>query len=409
MADSGDIQDWINQLKSENPAVRKDAIMQIGRNRADEAIIALGDVSRNDPIPELRELAQKTGRYIRHLQEQERQKKQEEAAAEKEAETAASRINVPQKNIDSAKVLISEALTLNMAGENPRAIRGLKRALTLNPLLAEDTYFTGIAASIVGGDPAEVINVLRDGKQIDKLVRTQKNEARQQVLDKHLEEAKKFSWGNVSFDVIIFLLINLVGPVILFIVIAQSMDTFLQTNGLSPSDLASELGPSLANVNSFAELINPTSLLLFAGLSSISALVTLILQLIFIHVLVKFFFRGTGTLGYITYKLTSIYNIVLISVYLIFYLIFGLFIANDATIMLLCFGPVAVIFLLYLNSKIGKAISEAYNVSNGLGCITVFLVTLASGGINALVGLLFGNLLSDLAIQAFNFPTLPTP
>jgi hypothetical protein len=402
LADSRDIQDWIDQLKDENPEVRKNAIMQIGRNKAVEGVIALGNVSRDDPIPELRELAQKTGRYIRQLQEKAQQQKQAEAAAKKEEETAATRINVPQKNIDSAKILIAEALTLNIAGENPRAIKGLKRALTLNPLLAEDTYFTGIAASVVGGDPAEVINVLRDNKQMDNLVKSQKTQARQAVVDKHMDEAKKISLGNASFDVIIFLLINLVGPVILFIVLAQSMDTLLQTSGMRPGDI----DPSLRNVRSFTELINPTSLLLFAAASTVVSLLILFLQLVFIHLLVKYFFRGTGTFSYLTYKLTSIYNVIQLSVYLLFCLIFGVLLANDAGIIMLCVGPVAIIYLMYLNSKVGKAISGAYNISNGLGCMTVMLVNISSVTIVGLVWLVFGGLLTQLSLQAFNISSL---
>ena len=61
-------QSLIDQLRSPNPAQRKQAIVALAKTGDHRVLQSLAEVYRTDPVPELRELALKAGRYIQQLQ-----------------------------------------------------------------------------------------------------------------------------------------------------------------------------------------------------------------------------------------------------------------------------------------------------------------------------------------------------
>ena len=54
----------LDQLQNLDPAVRREAIIALGRSKDLAALPELAKVYKNDPVPELRELARQAGRYI---------------------------------------------------------------------------------------------------------------------------------------------------------------------------------------------------------------------------------------------------------------------------------------------------------------------------------------------------------
>src|SRR5690606_14816885 len=54
----------LDQLQNPDPAVRRGAIIALGRSKDLAALPELAKVYKNDPVPELRELARQAGRYI---------------------------------------------------------------------------------------------------------------------------------------------------------------------------------------------------------------------------------------------------------------------------------------------------------------------------------------------------------
>ena len=54
----------LDQLQNPDPAVRREAIIALGRSKDLAALPELAKVYKNDPVPELRELARQAGRYI---------------------------------------------------------------------------------------------------------------------------------------------------------------------------------------------------------------------------------------------------------------------------------------------------------------------------------------------------------
>lgn len=59
------IEQFLAQLHSPDPAQRRQAIIALGRAKDPRALSALAAVYRTDPLPELREMALKAGRYIK--------------------------------------------------------------------------------------------------------------------------------------------------------------------------------------------------------------------------------------------------------------------------------------------------------------------------------------------------------
>ena len=57
-------QPFIDQLSSPDPAQRKQAIVALAKTKDHSVLQALADVYHNDPVPEIRELALKAGRYV---------------------------------------------------------------------------------------------------------------------------------------------------------------------------------------------------------------------------------------------------------------------------------------------------------------------------------------------------------
>jgi len=63
-------ENYIQQLKDRNAAVRRDAIIALGKLADPRALSYLGQIYKNDPDPALRELAAKAGRHIQKLRQQ---------------------------------------------------------------------------------------------------------------------------------------------------------------------------------------------------------------------------------------------------------------------------------------------------------------------------------------------------
>jgi len=52
----------LDQLQNPDPAVRREAIIALGRSKDLVALPELAEVYKNDPVPELRELTRQAGR-----------------------------------------------------------------------------------------------------------------------------------------------------------------------------------------------------------------------------------------------------------------------------------------------------------------------------------------------------------
>ncbi len=190
-------QTHIAQLRSDDPEQRRQAIIALGKARDRRALQALAHVYRHDPVPELRDLAYKAGRYItQQTQPQTVQPPQplpaETYALDIRSEPDTSRqadddamaggwqdpsrlpaevsygtglstaVAVSKQDVERATSYYNRALDLMMKHDPVKAAQELLRALELNPNLAYDLPTRNLAAGILHVQPEEAIAVLRD-------------------------------------------------------------------------------------------------------------------------------------------------------------------------------------------------------------------------------------------------------
>lgn len=169
----------LDQLHNPDPAVRRKAIIALGRSKDLAALPALAQVYRSDAVPELRELARQAGRYI----QQENSPAPAAAAPTPEPSDAASEpptaeLAPPPAPPSSLPTPAQPALTpadvqrggahfraarsLYESGDQARAIKELALALHADPGLANEPVFITLASSVLGAPPRAAIRTLLD-------------------------------------------------------------------------------------------------------------------------------------------------------------------------------------------------------------------------------------------------------
>lgn len=163
----------LDQLQNPDPAVRRQAIIALGRSKDLAALPELAKVYKSDPVPELRELARQAGRYI----QQENRPVPEPApplpdiAGEPPASDApppappAAAVPPPAitpEDVRRGQSHYRSARNLHEAGEQARAIKELALALHADPGLANEPVFVTLASEVLGVPPRAAIRTLLD-------------------------------------------------------------------------------------------------------------------------------------------------------------------------------------------------------------------------------------------------------
>lgn len=165
----------LDQLQNPDPAVRRQAIIALGRSKDLAALPELAKVYKTDPVPELRELARQAGRYI----QQENRPAPEPAPPPPDVEGEPLTSDTPPTPITpTATVPPPPAITpedvrrgqahyrtarnLHEAGEQARAIKELALALHADPGLANEPVFVTLASEVLGVPPRTAIRTLLD-------------------------------------------------------------------------------------------------------------------------------------------------------------------------------------------------------------------------------------------------------
>ncbi len=160
------------QLQNPDPAVRRKAIVALGRTKDLAALKPLAAVYHNDPVPELRELARQAGRYIQQQNTpapepvapppdvEPEPPAPEQASAAAPAPSAAPVIT--RADVQHGQEHFRAARDLHEAGEQARAIKELALALHADPGLAKEPVFVSLASDVLGAPPRAAIRTLLD-------------------------------------------------------------------------------------------------------------------------------------------------------------------------------------------------------------------------------------------------------
>jgi hypothetical protein len=289
-----------------------------------------------------------------------------------------------------ARFYVEEALGLNLSNDNARAVKSLHKALNLNPRLATDSYFLNVAAAILEVDREAVVSVLHDDSQRQNIMKKSVEQKKTQTVKVHLEEAVKFDANAVTLDLIIYLIISAVGPVLLLLVLAQSIDALVQAS--AQPDV-----PTSANVTilqNILALISAPLLFVVAVISVAYAVVSLYALAGLVHLVATRVLGGKSTFNYLLYKMVSLYNPYLIVVFLLS--IFAIWISvttPDATFISGLFGLVIAFGSLFVVFKLAGRIAEAYNFSVGQGCLSIIIAGVMVSIVNSVIWSLIYNVL----------------
>lgn len=416
------IDDLIQQLNSALPAERRAAIIALGKTRDAAALTALAQVYRNDPEPELRELARKAGVYIRQntpapsapassaanvytpsttgesytqrrMREMEEQKRAEDEAAHQDAAPTAEpdgrrpvrgrEYRVPKDKRDRAKAYIDAALSYNLKGDNAKAMKNLTEGISLDPNLINDPYFNSIATSVTGLDGDAALDMILDRGRRKEFETTAKQVTKQSKIEKHMDVAEKTSWTDVIWEVVLYTLIVSIGPVLNTLVAMQTSLNFF--NELSLMAEGAPMPDMVTSVQNSLLLISAATLIPVGFISGIVGVGGLVLQLVLIHFLARSIFGGYGTLRHLVTTLLGFYNRWFPIVFLVSYLSTAAFFVTAGSPIIACFGIVLAVLLLYVLGATSSKIGAAYDFGTLRGCLSLnvsnFLIIAVIGGV----------------------------
>ncbi len=409
----------IAQLNSPDPGARRQAIIALGRAADPRALSALGSVYRNDPLPELRELALKAGRYIRQHQQNRQPPPQPQpsappfaaapppdqagAQAYPQAWQEASRlptdvaygtglrdeVSVSARDVERAKAYYNRALDLYMAGDRPKAAAELSRALEINPNLVNDLPTRNLAGEVTGLPPEQAARALADPEQRDRFLYPPEAEGAGRKRKRGAALAAA-TWGDVTIDLGLLFLVVVIGTLAYqLFVFPRMLDALFVYTASSP-------GPYQAVEDILQVAASPVAAFGIALAVGAFNVVYVLLGYGLINWVARMF-GGRGALLDLYHALVP----VAIVLSLAYYVIYALnFLVLDVT------SPwQGLVALLSLGLGIGglywtvRQIGRVHDLDAGTGCATLFL-----GGLLMVVVLCVCGLLVNFALGAALFP-----
>lgn len=408
----------IAQLNSPDPNARRQAIIALGRAADPRALSALGSVYRNDPLPELRELALKAGRYI---QQQNRQPPpqpqpsappfaagpppaQAGAQAYPQAWQEASRLptdvaygtglrdEVPlsPRDVERARAYYNRALDLYMAGDRPKAAAELSRALEINPNLVNDLPTRNLAGEVTGLPPEQAARALADPEQRDRFLYPPEAGGAGRKRKRGAALAAAATWGDVAVDLGLLFLVVVIGTLVYqLFVFPRMLDALFVYTASSP-------GSYQAVEDILQVAASPVAAFGIALAVGVFNIVYVLLGYGLIN-WVATMFGGRGALLDFYHALVPVVAVLSLAYYVIYALSFLLL---DVT------SPwQGLVALLSLGLGIGgvywtvRQIGRVHDLDAGTGCATLFL-----GGLLMVVVLCLCGLLVNFGLGAALVP-----
>ena len=432
------IDSLIRQLQDPNLDVRRHTILALGRSKNPDALKPLAAIVKGDPDPELRELARKAGQYIRQQTQQQTRPhvspftvSPEEAEYEPEPEylqvqpvepepdpepkllvedlidsllaldepsatvtfTEPTKNNlvmrgrqydIPRADRDRAKQYLDAAMSLTMGGDNAKALKNLTSALGLNPNLINDPYFNNVAATVTGLDGDAAAQVIIDRTERKRFTETAERAQKDKRVEEHLNTAKQATWTDVWFEVIVYSLIVIIGPVLAALVTVESARNLLG----SFAEVSADLPVQLQNAQALSQAFSLESLLPIGIVSGISGVISLLIQTVLIHFSTGMM-GGTGTWRHLIRLLLGFYNKWLPILFFILYITIAVTFASALSPIILCFVLVLFGLSFYVSVKTASKIGEAYDFGTGKGCLSLLISLIIIGIINTGISYIF--------------------
>lgn len=329
-----------DRLNSSDPAVRREAIIALGRSKNPKALPLLRQIYDSDPVPALRDLALRAARHIRQSARpaakqpsaptpvercslvDERYARYEDPAASapayilpvydeaSQAYTAdgyqiverkpAEEVAVAPADRARARALVKRARELNEEGTLRESLNTLIAALELDPALVYDPAAQELAETLIGQEGRQAAEILADPQRREMYVG--------HVPERRIKRVKQtggVSWGEVWLDVGIYFVLLALATVLLL----SATPTFLQTlaarlNQPLPPEVSMLLDPALVSDNLPAVLLGSLG-------SGVWSVISLLIMLWLAH-LVAVGLGGHGTLTQTYHAVIPVQTVLLV-------------------------------------------------------------------------------------------------
>lgn len=263
------MEDLIASLKSSDSQRRRAAIIALGKSKNSAALKPLGEVYKNDPDPELRQLALEAGKYIRQHASQPPSSPPSSPSGsmspfisppprpasqpppfitEDEPPTVSfgsdaslglgyeivesqtpnprfgSTINlegeVSERDVARARTYLDRAMSLHMSKNPGKAMEALIKAIGLNPALKRDAVAQGLAAALTHQPPETAFEFLMNPTASQNYIKERQRETRNERSEGSLTE----NLTAVALDLATMTLVITIGFVILFVLFVRALN-----------------------------------------------------------------------------------------------------------------------------------------------------------------------------------------
>lgn len=300
---------------------------------------------------------------------------------------------VSESNQQRAKLIIESALSANMRGDNARALKDLASALRLDPNLISDNYFGSVAGSVTGAEGDEAIRLIVDGGKRKEFVDAEVSKAKRQRKDTHLEKTRESTWSGISFELVIFFIINVVFTVFITLLMIEAIKNLVNLMG----DMRQFDAATRANIELILS-VDLFPLLLGAVIGAVSTVVSVLIQTVFVHMVARFL-GGTGTYKHLLMTMLMVYNKWMPRLYMVVGIAAFVVIISMSALFGAVFGLVVFVVLFKFLSALFGRVGEAYNFSSMMGCMSIFGATLLIFLINLGLTFAFGQVWLNLLAQ----------
>lgn len=365
------IDQFIQDLQSSDPAVRRSAIIALANAKNAAALPSLNHVYHNDPDPKLRELALKAGRYI-HQQNS----PSVAQAAETPVEVSPDDVVVSARDIERASSYLDAAIGHHTRGDRARAVENLGKALAINPKLQKEHVVANLIVTLTNRPTREGAAILADPERraayIDSLGGKTKL-----LAQTHGKGAESATWTNVMIDLGLYWLISVLAMIaILVFSLKLIQDLF---NSLPTTTT----GGGMPTSTDF-DLIETTSIAVLipaAMINGIYGVVAILIQGAAIHFAATTFLGGNGALVYLYRRVVPFQTVVTLASAVGFV---GLsLISEDFDAILALVSGVSAVGGIVIAVLLAQIVGQVYNFGAGNGCAAIV------GG-SILLMLLFG-------------------
>ncbi len=319
-----------------------------------------------------------------------------EAEAQEKTNLLGNRNRIITKEDEQrAKHYLDAALSLNIDGDNARAMKNLTRALGLDPRLVKDTYFNSVATAVTQLDGDAAVQMIVDRGERQQFTQKATQNQKKRRVERHMDEAQQSTWTDFWFEWILYALIVIIGPILATLVTSESANnlikTFAQPNG--------ELPPDLQQMQTLVAGMSEASLLPIGIISGLSGVLSLLLQTLLIHVIATRLLGGVGTWRHLIHVLLGFYNKWFPILFFLLYITIAAFFISLGSPIILCLVFVLVILALYISGKTSGKVGDAYDFGGAMGCISLVLSSLVIILLNVAISFMLAQVFS-LALPA---------